>query len=263
LARQLAPELSRQLHAPVVVENMPGANGLIGMQRVRNAGRDERVLVLASDHATAQMPHADGDLAVVGLAARYPYALVVAVASGVASLRELQSRLRSRTELASIAVPAEGGIPEHVVDALSRSALTPITAVPYRGGNPAVVALLGGHVTAAVVGISNVLELHRQGRIRILAVSGAVRSPAAPEAPTFAEEGVAGVAVMSHWALYAPKNTLMDVAELNDALRQALSQPDAQRRLRALGLQPVRLDVAGSVNELDKLMLSAKTRLAQ
>jgi tripartite-type tricarboxylate transporter receptor subunit TctC len=267
LARMLAPVLSAELRMPVVVENRPGANGMIGMQRVKAAAREERIIVLASDHAALVAPLTSSstrqdplkDLAIVGLAARYPYVLAVRP-EGAQSLEELRSQLRKMAGPTSIAIPAEGGLPELVARGLEQATGKELTSIPYRGGMPAVQALLGGQVTAAAVGISNVLPLHREGKLTILAVSGARRLSAAPDIPTFEEAGLPGLTTAGSWAVYAPKNTAMDLEALNRALRIALAQESVRARLRAVGLEPLSMAIADSRSALER-SIEASTQL--
>lgn len=258
LARTLAPELARELQIPVVIENVPGANGVVAMTRVKNAGRQERVLVLASDHAAVLAPlistvaryDTRKDLAMVAVAARFPY--VLAAMPGTArSLDSLRMALSDRQSLASIAVPAEGGLPELIADAMARAAGVPVTSVPFKGGSPAVTALLGGQVAAAAVGISNVLALHREEKVRILAVSGSRRSEAIPAVPTFEEVGIGDLHMTGAWALYASKETAMDVVALNRSVRAVLSQVAVRAKLRSMGLEPLSMDVQQSRKELE------------
>src|SRR3954470_2910565 len=258
LARILAPEISRDLGVAVLVENLPGANGAVGMQRVKNAAQDERVVVLASDHATMLSPQAAAragydmreDFRVVGYAASYPYALAVASDPSITTLAQFRFAMGATKAPVNIAVPAVGGVPEAIAVALSQYTGAPAGAVPFRGGQPAALALLGGHVTAAAVGLSNVLAMHRKGQYRILAVTGDKRSPTVPEVPTFQEAGVAGLEARGGWAFYAARNTSMPLATLNRILRGALARANVQAKLRGIGLDPAPMDLAQSEREL-------------
>jgi tripartite-type tricarboxylate transporter receptor subunit TctC len=260
MARVLAPELSRELRAPVIVENQPGANGAIGMRRAKDAAPGERVLVLASDHAAVIAPlqsrvaayDVRQDFVVVGYTARYPYALALPAGVARASAVALANDMRRHPAGTSVAVPAEGGIPELIAHSLTQVTRVPLTLVAYRGGTPAAIALLGGHVSAAAVGLSNVLALHRQARLTIVAVSGDRRSASLPEVPTFEEFGMPGLAMSGSWALFAARSTTMDVKALNRSLRAALSKPDVVAALSALGLQALSMTMAESELELAK-----------
>jgi tripartite-type tricarboxylate transporter receptor subunit TctC len=258
LARVLAPLLSRELRSTVLVENMPGANGVLAMQRLKAAAASERILVLASDHAAVIAPlvqpkagyETRNDFASVAFVARYPYALAAHVDTGGISLGGLCEALRAHRVLPAVAVPAEGGVPELVVAALGRCAKTPVTTIPFRGGNPAALAVVSGEVPAAVVGISNLLAHHAQAKVRIVAVTGLQRSPLLPDVPTFAEAGISGLATGSGWTLLASRQTAMDLPALNVAVGAVLAQASVQAKLAALGLEPVRMDMAQSSKEL-------------
>ena len=260
MARLLAPGLSTALRRPIIIENVPGANGAIGMMRLKVAGPDERLLVLASDHASLLSPltsstaqyHTRRDFRVVGHVARHPYALAVLNDGTVRSLSELRARLRAQPATASIAVPAEGGVPEAIAAALELSSGVDVAVVPYRGGQPAAMALLGGQVSAAALGLSNVLALHKEGRVRILALTGSQRWPGLHQVPTFEEQALQGLAMTSSWTVFAAKNSTMDLAEINRAMQHVLSSASVQARLRALGLDPAPMGMADSAAELDR-----------
>ena len=260
LARVLAPVLSKELGIPVFVENVPGANGTVGMQRVAGAASTDQVLVVASEHAAVIAPlrrpligyDTRTTFAMAGFVARYRYALVVSTTSGSRSLTELVEELRSRSAMGNLAVPAEGGLPELMAQELSKMAGVEITVVPFRGGNPATTALLAGYVNAAAVGIGNALALHRAGKLRILALSGESRSPTAPEVPTLSELGLPALGVSSGWAMYAVKSTTMDLVRFNRVLRKVLSQTATRNRLQAIGMELVPMDIEESNAELAK-----------
>jgi tripartite-type tricarboxylate transporter receptor subunit TctC len=258
LARVLAPLLARELRSTVMVENVPGANGVVAMQRLKAAAASERILVLASDHAAVIAPlvlpkagyDTRGDFTSVAFVARYPYALAAHVDTGGISLGGLCEALRAQRVVPAVAVPAEGGVPELVVAALGRCAKVPVTTVPFRGGHPAALAVVSGEVPAAVVGISNLLSHHRQANVRIVAVTGPRRSPLLPEVPTFAEAGMSGLVLGSGWTLLANRQTAMDLPVLNVAVRAVLAQDLVQAKLAGLGLEPVSMDMAQSSKEL-------------
>lgn len=256
LARLLAPELSSELGAAVVVENAPGGNGVVGMQRVKRAAPHEHLVVLASEHAAVIAPlvvpsagFETHDFIAVGVAATFPYVVAVAENSGPRTLHELRSVVHRKSSL-SIAVPAEGGAPELIANALGAPGLT---VVPFRGGQPATVALVGGQVDAAAVGVSNVLSLYSSGKVRVLAVTGPARVPAMPEVPTFSESGVAGLGMTSGWILLAHKNTPLDVDALNQALAASLSRDHIKATMRQLGMEGSQLDARESTRELERL----------
>jgi tripartite-type tricarboxylate transporter receptor subunit TctC len=269
LARTIAPEVAQALRVPIVIENLPGASGAVGMQRVRNARPDERVVVLASDHASVLAPLVSAsagydtkkDFRMVGQAASHAYALVLPAGAGSPSLADFRSLLAQPRCEANVAVPAEGGMPEAIFAALAPAGGCGLVLVAYRGGSPAIAALSGGQVAAAAVGVSNALQLHRAGRLRVVAVSGPRRSAALPEVPTFQEQGVPGLAMAAGWAVFAPRTTPLDLVALNAALRQALSRPSVQEKLRALGLEPRPLGIVESQAEYERALEAWKISL--
>lgn len=260
LARLLSPALSRELGISVFVENLPGANGAVGMQRVARAAPTDHVLVLASDHAAVVAPlnhrligyDTRTTFAMAGFVARHRYALAVSTSSGIKSFQELAGEVRTLAPLGSVAVPAEGGLPELISSELSKLGCVEITVVPFLGGGPATSALLAGQVSAAAVGLGNVIALHRAGRLRILAVSGDRRSPAAPEIPTFSEQGATDLSTSSGWAFFAVKSTTMDLIKFNQALRKVLSQTPIRNQLLSIGMEPDAMGIEESKIEFEK-----------
>lgn len=111
--------------------------------------------------------------------------------------------------------------------------------VPYQGGAPLVTAIAGSHIPAGINTLGDMIEMHRSGRVRVLAVSGTARSPLLPDVPTFQELGYAGTGTKGWYGLYAPAATPAPrIEQWNAALRKVLALPDVQARLTALGLEP-------------------------
>ena len=111
--------------------------------------------------------------------------------------------------------------------------------VPYNGGGPMMNALMGDQLTAAIDTTVEQVELHRTGRARILATSGATRSALLPDVPTFAESGLSGVEGTAWFAVYAPAKTPeATVRQLNAAINKALANPELRERFTKLGLEP-------------------------
>jgi len=114
-----------------------------------------------------------------------------------------------------------------------------VTHIPYKGGAPAEIDVMGGHVTYLFGSFTTALPLARSGRLKAIAVSTDTRSPAAPDIPTIAESGLTGFSVGTWYGLMAPGNMPTDLVErLNQEVNNALLQPDLQARLASFGMQP-------------------------
>ena len=239
LARHLAPRLGQT----VVAENMPGAGSNIAFEAVARARPDGLTLLVGSDPLTinpALYPRLGfdpvRDFAPIVEAVSAPQVLVVNprspvrdVAGFVAWAREAEGRL-------TVASQGNGSI-GHLAGALfALEAGYTYTHVPYRGGGPAVLDLVGGHVEALFVTLPAAIEHIRAGRLRALAVTGAERAEALPAVPTVAEAVLPGFDVVTWQGILAPAATPgAAVARLAAELLAVLAQPEVARDLREQG----------------------------
>lgn len=215
LARIVAQHLSRALGASLHVENRPGAAGRIAVDAVRMAEPDGATLLNSPSSLLTLTPHAfrSGnynplrDLAPVATLAELDFALVVGPSMPVRTMAEFIQFCRSNPRMASYGT-AGAGTPQHMIGALlAQAAGIELTHVAYRGGSPALQDVLGGTLPACIASLSDLMiTASRDGRIRILATSGARRSAFLPTTPVLAEEGLAVTA--SDWTgLLAPVKT--------------------------------------------------------
>ena len=122
---------------------------------------------------------------------------------------------------------------------IERSAGINLVHVPYNGGGPLMNAVMGNQVSSGIDTLVDQIELHRTGRIRLIATSGAQRSPLLPEVPTFTEGGLKGVEGTSWFAVYAPARTPEPtVRQINASINRALAVPELRERFAKLGLEP-------------------------
>lgn len=263
IARMLGPRLSQELGRPVLVENRVGASGQLGMQYVKAAPADGSVVVLASDQASIIVPlTADSavydttlDFIGLGRVAQFPYALAVAPGLGVDSLPSLLVYFKDHPADANVGLPSKGGIPEMVATALGRSAGVGVTPVPYGGAAPVIAPLLGGQLTAAAIGFNNVFPLHKDGKVKVVAVTGTSRSKLGAEIPTFAEQGIGGLGLVSNWTFYAPARTPRAFADrFNSALNKILAEREMVQKINA-----IYMDVAPSSVEQSRTDLNTAT----
>ena len=185
------------------------------------------------------------DFAPVSLAAHFQMALAVGPGSSAKTLHEYIAWVRSNPARATYGVPLAGG-PTHFFGVmLARSTGLDLAVVPYKGSAAFVSDLLGGQVPAGITVLSQLLKHHQAGRLRVLATSGAQRSPMAPEVPTFRELGFPAIEGTGWQAFHTRAGTPPPtIARLSAAIASAIKSPEISARLVSMGLEP-----AGSTPE--------------
>lgn len=247
IARLLAERLREPLAQNVVVENKPGAAGRIAIDQLKNSAADGQTVIVMPSGPVVLFPHVfrrlgydvDKDLAPVSQLAVFQFALVSGPRSNVKTVAEMLAKAKADPSTASYGTSGNGTVPHFLGVMLGEVAGTPLQHVPYQGGAPAMNALLGGHIGYNVDVVSEALEQHRAGKVRIIAVSGARRSPLLPEVPTLREQGVAMDA--SAWfAMYGPGALPREQAQrISQAVATALKDPALRKRLDDIGLEPI------------------------
>ena len=247
LARFFAQAMSPALGRAVVVENVSGAGGLVGMQRAARAEPDGHTLVFGNMGVMAASVALNPDsgydprrdLAPVGMAAHVPMVLAASPQSGVRDLQGLLARIRERGEGVTFGT-AGLGTTSHLAPALLLH-LTGLkaTLVSYRGAGPAMNDLAAGVVDAVIDQTVTMIPAHRGRTAVALAVSGARRVPQIPEVPTFAEAGVPAFDLVVWNAVAAPRGTPPAVVErLAAAVEASLADEELRRRLSDLAAVP-------------------------
>ena len=243
LGRALARRMTASLGQPVVVENHAGAGSNLAFELVARARPDGLTLLVASDVLTIN-PSLNPrigydparDFAGVAEAVRAPQVLVVRDALEARDLDALLALAREAEGRITMASQGNGSLGHLAGSLLARVAGVDWTHVPYRGGGPAVVDLVAGHIDALMVTLPAAIEQIRAGRIRALAVTSAGRDPALPDVPSLAERGIDGVEVVTWQGIAAPAGTPAPVlARLAATIREALAEPEVGGRLRDLG----------------------------
>lgn len=247
VARIVGDKLQAKLGVPVVVDNKPGAGGRLAAQQVKAAPASQNVLMLANPAVMVVAPlvfkdngyDAERDFVPVSHVNDYEFALSVATAVPVRELPHLLAWMRANPDKANVGVPATGSLPHFFGLMVGEKAKVPTQVVGYRGSSPLLTDLIGGQVPIAVDTLDVVIPQHQAGKIRILAMSGAKRSPFAPEVPTFKEAGLDLVA--TGWnTFFAPASMPRDkVARLSQAIREVMQDPDTVRRFKDSLMTPV------------------------
>jgi tripartite-type tricarboxylate transporter receptor subunit TctC len=245
IARAIAPHMANRLGQPVVVENRPGAGGMLGVDAVAKAAPDGYVIGLAAAGALSsnvslypKMPFdPQKDLAPVSMLAMIPFFLI-AHPSMPATLREVIDA--AKTKNLAYGHGGNGSTMHLAGELLNMMAGAKIQAVPYKGSGPVSADVLGGQVPLGVVDVPSAIASVKAGKMRALAVTSKRRIEAAPDVPTFEEAGVPGYEAIGWFGVVAPKDTPRPIVErLNAEIRAALADPDIRSRAIAAGTEPL------------------------
>lgn len=246
-ARLLGEQLRKQLGLTVLVENKAGASGTIGGTAVKTAAPDGYTLLFsATTHILARQvlsnPPYDpvADFAPVARVGEAPLMLVIAPQLPQNKLAEVLAAARQQPEKWMAAIPAAGA-PSHLATLqLARQAGVKFTYVPYKGTQPALVDVGGGHVNVLLDSMISLLPLAKSGKVKAVAITSKQRSPLAPEVPTVAESGMPGFHHESWYGVWAPKGTPPDRIEaLNKAINAAVAQLGKSGAFAGIGVEPV------------------------
>jgi len=246
-ARLVGAKMQETLKQNVVIENRPGAGGVIGADVVAKAPPDGYTLLLAAPAEVAILPHlqkmpynAERDLAAVSLAATTPLILVVHPALPATTVKQFVAIARSRPGQLTYASAGSGGVQHLAGELLKITMKADLVHVPYKGAGPVMSDLIGGHVASFFSGMPPAMPHVRSGKLRALAVTTLKRSPAAPDVPTMAEAGVPGFDISNWFAYFVPAGTPGPVVErLNAEINRGLKLPDVRERLGAVGAEAV------------------------
>lgn len=244
----------------VVVDNKPGAGGVLGTDLAAKAPADGNTLVMVTvGHAVnpfilAKLPYdTRRDLVPVGMVASVPSLLVTSPAFPAASMKDLVAAARAKPGSLEYASSGTGSTSHVAAAQLESMAGVNMLHVPYRGAAPAMQDVMAGRVAFTVDVITSSLPHVKGGKLKALAVTSAQRSPQAPDVPTVAEAGLPGYEFVAWYALLAPARTPPDtVKRLNGALRHTLAQTGFVERLRESGAQPMSMDLEASAAYLDR-----------
>jgi tripartite-type tricarboxylate transporter receptor subunit TctC len=247
VARILAPELSKQLGQPVVVENRPGGALTIGIDLTAKSAPDGYTICMGpigalaiTRHMVAKLPYdIERDLQPIALVARGHLLLAVSPSFPVRSVKELIDYAQKNPGKLTNASSSNGS-PGHVAGEMFKHLTnTQIVHVPYKGGAMAINDLIAGHVQVIWESLNSIAPHARSGKVRSLAVSGARRSPGFPDLPTIAEAGVPGYEAGTWTGVIAPMGLPPAVlAKLNSAVNAAIKAPVFVERFAMIGDEP-------------------------
>ena len=245
VGRAIGKKLNEVWGQPVVIENRSGAGGIIGTSAVAAAPPDGYTLLLVSPSFTINpaikksMPFdALKDFTPVGFIARSPLLLAASNKLGVGSARELFALAKSKPGQIAYASAGPGSINHISTELIALSAGVKIMHVPYKGGAPAHIDLLGGHVDIYVSSLPQVRQLAESGQVKALAVTSARRTALLPDIPTLQESGLAGVDLGSWWGIVGPAGMPANVVNaLNAEIGKMLTSPELSTFLSSEGAE--------------------------
>jgi tripartite-type tricarboxylate transporter receptor subunit TctC len=249
--RLIQPALEQKLGQRIVVEHRPGAGGNVGTQAVVSSPADGYTLVMSATNNLVinQFVFKDmkfdplADLAPVSLIAEVPLILQAHPGVPASNLREFIEHARANPGKLNYGSPSTGTIPHLAMEIFARAAGVQMVHVPFKGGAPAVNAILANDIQALLIGYATTAGQVRAGQVRPIAVASATRLQALPNVPTFAEAGFPQVAAAvpgNWWGMAAPKGTPSPIIQrLAREIKAALEDGETQRKYHDLGLTPV------------------------
>jgi len=248
VARLAGEGLTTELGQPVVIDNRPGAGGIIGAEAVARAALDGYTLFLGGvgSHAINPNLHAHlsydpiKDFAPITLVASAPLVLVVHPSVPATSVRELIALAKAQPGRLNYASNGNGSSSHLAAVMFASMTGIDIVHVPYKGLSPALADLIGGQVQLMFSSVVAIVPHVKAGKLRALAVSSRERLSLLPDLPTIAEAGVPGYETSSWYGILAPAGTPAEiVTRLNAALVKVVSQPDVRQALAQEGADPV------------------------
>jgi tripartite-type tricarboxylate transporter receptor subunit TctC len=255
--RVIAPELSKGLGQPVVVENKPGAQSIIAAELVAKSSPDGYTLLMGPsgpmtiNPATySRLPYdPQRDFAPISLIAEFPLFVTVNARLPIHSVSELIAYAKANPGKANYA--ASAGVFQVTTELFKQKTGIELTMIPYKGSGESVQAVAGGQVMMTIVDPPPATAALKAGTLRALAVTSARRQPSWPDLPTMAEAGVPDMQVPVWMALFAPARTSPAiVARLQEEVARVVKLPEIKERFAAMGIEPV----GGTSQELAMLV---------
>lgn len=245
--RIISDPLRVLLGQPFVVETRPGGSTVIGTDFVAKSRPDGYTLLMTTSTFAinpslhAKLPYDSlKDLQPVALVASTPYVVVVHPSLPVRALRELITLAKRTPNQLTYGSAGSGSTAHLATEMLSARADIKLVHVPYKGTAPAVIDLVGGHITLFIGSMPGSMPQARAGKLRAIAVTSATRAGAAPDIPTIAESGLPGYEFTSWFGLFAPGATPRPVVDrVHDAVGKVLMQTAVRERLAADGNEPM------------------------
>ena len=265
IARTVAARLTEIWGRQVLIDNRPGAGGMIGGELVARATPDGYTVLLSTggpnigNTLLSKKPaYRVEDFAYVAIAAATPMVLLVTPSFPAATPRELIEYMKANPGKVNWASAGVNSTP-HVSMAIFTAATgVKLTHVPYKGGALAMIDIVSGQVAGMHTSVATAESQIRSGRVRVIAVAGPKRLPSIPDVPTLAEAGISNAEAPNFYGMAAPARTPRAIVQkLNAGVNDALTQPEVRRRLGDLGLDIV----GGSPEDATKYVMDQVARV--
>jgi len=246
VSRLVAQELQKSTGWTIVVENKAGAGGMIGLQEAARARPDGYDIVMAQVDNMVIAPAVQRtgtmdpvkDLAPVIQVASSPFLFMSSVDSKYKTLNDWVSEAKAKPNTVTYGTAGYGTFTHLAVELLQKAGNFTAVQVPYKGAAPAITDLLGGHIPMAALSIASGMPHIQGGKVRGLAVTSAVRSPALPDVPTVAESGFPGFEANGWLGILVPNGTPPDViAKLNAEIAKVMQSAEMKKQLLAQGVE--------------------------
>jgi len=247
LARTVGEKLASAMKQPVIVENKPGAGGIVGADAVAKSAPDGYTLLFANTNIAINpslyksLPYdtAKAFLPVIQMVS-VPNLLLVAENVPANTVAELIALAKQKPGMLNYASAGNGTFPHLAIELFKLQAGISLVHVPYKGAAPALNALLAKEVQVLSNDLLNALPLVKAGKVKALAITGSVRSASSPEIPTMAEAGLKNYSAVGWQGVMVPAGTPHAiVARLNSEINKALHDTELRNRLTAQGLEVV------------------------
>ncbi len=243
ITRAAQPALSRALGHPIVVDNQPGAGGIVGLQALARASADGFTLGVVSNNVVIfpsvlksipfDMPGDFTPIAVVGFT---PIVLVVNAKVPAGNAKEFAALLKSRNGDMTFASGGNGTILHLASEMYLDEAQVKARHIPYKGVGPMITDLIGGQVDFATAALPSVQQHLKSGALKAIGIATAQRSPAAPDIPTFVEQGVPGYVMEAWFAVIGPKGLpAAEVQRVHAAVTKAFAEPEVKESMAKQG----------------------------
>jgi len=245
LARQMAPQLGKQLGQTIIIDNRPGAAGIIGTDNAAKSAPDGYTIVSGDNGALVfnsamykKLPYDPKDLVPVGFMVRFPLIVAVGPNAGFDSAQQLLDAIKKNPGKYSYASPGVGS-PHHLaMELLKQRTGSFVVHVPYRGTALAMQDVISGQVPMLVVDTAGGLQQIRTGKLKALAVMSKKRIASLPDVPTLDELGIKDFEVTAWQGLFVPHGTPAEiVTRLTQEMQKAIATPDVKARLEDFGLE--------------------------
>jgi tripartite-type tricarboxylate transporter receptor subunit TctC len=244
-ARLIAQKLTERLGQQVIVENIPGAGGNLGMAAVAKAPGDGYTILFASSSIVVNpslyniVPYdIDKDFIPVTKAGATPNSWVVNANFPVKTMKELIDLIKREPGKQSVGSPGTGTTPSLSIEMLRRDLNLDFVVVPFKGGGPMTQSLLGGHTPIVCSALGNYVALLKEGKLRALAVAAKKRSAAMPDVPTLDELGIKNQEAETMTGVFVPAGTPKAIVDLlQKEISAIVNAPDIKKRLLELGIE--------------------------